>query len=166
MRAQRSGVITTFGSLGSWGGGPAFGLYAATKWACSRLAESLRSEAAPFGIDVTVIEPGYFRTGFLNPGARILSEQRIKDYDESAVGHVRDLLSRTDDNQPGDVRKGADVIVDVLTKRGVAAGKEIPVRLVLGSDCQATIRSKLADTEKLLDEWKDISCSTDYPKGA
>jgi NAD(P)-dependent dehydrogenase (short-subunit alcohol dehydrogenase family) len=153
-----------FGSLGSWTGGPAYGLYAATKWACSGIAESLKLELAPFGIDVTVIEPGYFRSGFLNPGARILSAERIQDYDGTAVGDVRKALNETDNNQPGDVRKGSDVIVDVLTKRGVAAGREIPLRLVLGTDCQAAIREKLDSTAKLLDDWQDIGASTDYPK--
>jgi NAD(P)-dependent dehydrogenase (short-subunit alcohol dehydrogenase family) len=166
MRAQRSGVIALFGSLGSWRGGPAFGLYAATKWACSGLAESLRPEVAPFGIDACVIEPGYFRSGFLNPGARIRSLQRIQEYEDSAAGQVRKLLDKTDNLQPGDVSKGAAVIVDVLSRTGIAEGKEIPVRLVLGSDCQTVIRGKLEETAKLLDEWKDVSYSTDYPKGA
>ncbi|EPE33312.1 NAD(P)-binding Rossmann-fold containing protein [Glarea lozoyensis ATCC 20868] len=164
MRTQRSGVIALFGSLGSWTGGPAFGLYAGTKWACSGLAESLKPEVAPFGIDVTVIEPGYFRSGFLNPGARILSAERIQEYEESAVGYVRGMLQETDGKQPGDVKKGCDVIVDVLTKRGVAEGREIPLRLVLGTDCQAAIREKLESTAKLLDDWQEIGASTDYPK--
>lgn len=166
MRAQRSGVIAFFGSLGSWRGGPAFGLYAATKWACSGLAESLRPEVAPFGIDACVIEPGYFRSGFLNPGARIQSLQRIQDYEETAAGQIRKMLDKTDNLQPGDVSKGAAVIVDVLSGTGMAEGKEIPIRLVLGSDCQKVIRGKLEETAKLLDEWKDVSYSTDYPEGA
>ena len=165
MRAQRSGIIALFGSLGSWRGGPAFGLYAATKWACSGLAESLRPEVAPFGIEACVIEPGYFRSGFLNPGARIQSAKRIQDYEETAAGDIRRILDKTDNKQPGDVKKGADVIVDVLSKTGIAKGKEVPARLVLGSDCQQVIRGKLKETEELLDEWKEISFSTDYPKG-
>jgi NAD(P)-dependent dehydrogenase (short-subunit alcohol dehydrogenase family) len=166
MRSQRSGVVALFGSLGSWRGGPAFGLYAATKWACSGLAESLRPEVAPFGIDACVIEPGYFRSGFLNPGARIQSLQRIQEYEDSAAGQVRKMLDKTDNLQLGDVSKGAAVIVDVLSRTGIAAGKDIPVRLVLGSDCQTAIRGKLEATAKLLDEWKDVSYSTDYPEGA
>ncbi|KAH6662044.1 hypothetical protein B0J14DRAFT_554510 [Halenospora varia] len=164
MRAQYSGSIAFFGSVGSWRGGPAAGLYCATKWACSAVAESLRPEVAPFGIDVSVIEPGYFRSGFLNPGARVFSQVRMKVYDESAVGDIRRILDNTDNNQPGDVKKGAEVIVDVFSKTGVAEGKDIPVRLVLGSDCQAGIRGKLEETRILLDEWKGVSESTDYPK--
>lgn len=165
MRAQRSGVIALFGSLGSWTGGPAYGLYAATKWACSGIAESLRPELAEYGIEACTIEPGYFRSGFLNAGVRVQSAQRIRDYEEGAVGRVRKALETTGGTQMGDVRKGADVIVDVLAKRGFAEGKEVPIRLVLGSDCEAVIRGKLDDTRALLDEWKEVTRSTDYPKG-
>ena len=162
MRAQKSGVIANFGSLGSWRGGGGFALYAGTKWACSGISESMREELAPLGIVVTVIEPGYFRTGFLNPGAQVQSKETIGDYDATVVGELRKTLKKVDNNQPGDVEKGCRVIFDVLTKTGVAEGKEIPIRLVLGSDCQKTIRGKLDSTKELLDEWKDISYSTDY----
>jgi NAD(P)-dependent dehydrogenase (short-subunit alcohol dehydrogenase family) len=162
MRAQKSGVIANFGSLGSWHGGAAYALYAGTKWACSGISESMRQELAPLGITVTVIEPGYFRTGFLNPGAQIKSKQVIEDYDKTVVGDTKRLLEKVDNNQPGDAEKGSKVIVDVLTKTGVGEGKEIPIRLVLGSDCQNSIREKLDETKTLLDEWKDISNSTDY----
>jgi NADP-dependent 3-hydroxy acid dehydrogenase YdfG len=162
MRKQRSGVIAGFGSLGSWRGGAGGGIYGATKWACSGLMESLRPEIEPFGISATVIEPGYFRSGFLNPGAKI-STAIIQDYEDTVVGAQRRLFATVDNKQPGNVGKGAEVIVDVLTKTGCAGGREIPMRLVLGSDCQKVIRGKLASTAELLDEWKDISDSTDYP---
>ncbi|KAF2836816.1 NAD(P)-binding protein [Patellaria atrata CBS 101060] len=165
MRAQKSGTIALFGSVGSWRNGPAGALYCATKAAVSSLAEGLRPEVAPFGIDVTVIEPGYFRSGFLNPGARIQSAVRMEEYDQTAVGEVRAFLDQTNNNQPGDVEKGCKVMVDMLSRAGVWEGKEIPVRLVLGSDCQAGIRNKLQQTLELLDEQKEISFSTDYPKG-
>jgi NAD(P)-dependent dehydrogenase (short-subunit alcohol dehydrogenase family) len=165
MRERRSGVIALFGSVGSWRSGPAVTLYAATKWACSGLAEGLKKELEPFGITVTVVEPGYFRTGFLNPGARVLTKQRLEAYDETSVGQVRNALNKTDNNQPGDVEKGCKAIVDVLLGTGLAKGKEIPVRIVLGSDCQKIIRDKLDSTISLLDEWKELSYSTDYPSG-
>jgi NAD(P)-dependent dehydrogenase (short-subunit alcohol dehydrogenase family) len=155
-------TIANFGSIGSWHGGAGFGLYAGTKWACSGISESMRAELAPLGIDVVVIEPGYFRTGFLNAGTQIKSEKRIKEYDETAVGKVRAKLDKTDNNQPGDVVKGSKVIIDVLTKSGAAEGKEVPVRVALGSDCSIGIREKIADTIKLLDEWDPITTKTDH----
>lgn len=160
MRHQKSGTIAHFGSLGSWRGGPAAGIYCATKWAITGFTESLREEVAPFNIEVVSIEPGYFRSGFLNPGARFSTKERIKDYDDTAVGAVRAALEKTDNNQPGNVELGCKVCVDVLT-----SGKPVPIRLVLGSDAQAVIRKKCEETLALLDEQKEMSCSTDYPKG-
>lgn len=162
MRQQRSGNIALFGSVGSWHGGPAAGLYCATKWAVSGLAESLRPEVAPFGIGVCVIEPGYFRTGFLNAGARVKTEQRIKDYDESAVGQVRAFLDQADNNQPGKLELGVKVIVDVFSLKNV---EEVPIRLVLGSDARATIKEKCESTLEYLEREKGVIDGTDYPKG-
>lgn len=155
-------TISNFGSVGSWRGGAGFGLYAGTKWACSGISEAMRAELAPLGIAVTVIEPGYFRTGFLNAGAQIKSEKRIKDYDETTVGQIRATLDVVNNNQPGDVVKGSRVIVDILTKTGSAEGRDVPVRVALGSDCSKGIREKIAETVKLLDEWDSITTNTDH----
>lgn len=173
MRAQPLGpagtraTIATFGSLASWGGGPGYGVYAMTKWCTSALAESLLPELAPFDIVATVIEPGYFRTSFLNPGTIMTPKERIPAYEApgTPTAQTKRVLAATDGKQLGDVMKGAAVIVDALTQSGVAKGKTVPLRLVLGSDCEQTIRNKFASTIELLDEWKDIIRSTDYPKG-
>lgn len=162
MRKQRSGAIALFGSVGSWHGGPAAGMYCATKWAVSGLAESLRAELAAFGISVCAIEPGYFRTGFLNPGARVQTQQRIKDYDESVVGEMRAMLEKVNDNQPGDLGKGAKVIVDVFSLTTV---KEVPLRLVLGSDARQAIEAKCDSTLAYLKENQASIDGTDYPEG-
>lgn len=155
-------TIANFGSIGSWSGGPGYGLYAGTKWAVSGISESMRAELAPLGIAVTVVEPGYFRTGFLNPTAQVGSQKRIKEYDDSTVGSVRKLLEKTDNHQPGDVVKGARVIVDVLTMTGKAEGREVPMRVALGSDSPVAIRKKMEETSKLLEEWDGITDQTDH----
>lgn len=170
IRAQTLGTngsratIATFGSLGSWNGGAGFSVYAMTKACASSLAESLSEELAPFDIRATTIEPGYFRTGFLNPGARVNTQERIDAYsdEKTPTGQTRKALPLVDGNQPGDVKKGCKVIVDVFTGTGVAQGMGFPVRTVLGSDCEQVIRKKLADTSKLLGEWQEIARSTDY----
>ncbi|KAL1603237.1 hypothetical protein SLS59_004333 [Nothophoma quercina] len=118
--------IANFGSIGSWCGGAGFALYSGSKWACSGISEAMRAELAPLGIAVAVIEPGYFRTGFLNAGTQIKSEKRIKEYDETAVGQNRTRLDQVNNNQPGDVIKGSKVIVDILTKSGASEGGDVP----------------------------------------
>ena len=155
-------TIANFGSLGSWRGGAGYALYAGTKWACSGISESLRAELAPLGISVTVIEPGYFRTGFLNAGAQIGSEVRLEAYTRTAVGDVRTVLEQVNDKQPGDVGKGAKVIVDVLTMTGVAEGRDVPVRVPLGQDAFDTIKGKCDETVGLLGEWNGVTNTTDH----
>jgi len=122
----------------------------------------MTAELAPLGIAVTVVEPGYFRTGFLNPTSKVVSEKRIKAYDETLVGQIRDVLDATDDKQPGDVKKGCKVVVDILTKSGVAEGREVPLRIALGSDSPPAIRKKLVSTETLLKEWEAVTTVTDH----
>ncbi|KAF1972317.1 NAD(P)-binding protein [Bimuria novae-zelandiae CBS 107.79] len=151
-------TIANFGSIASWTGAPGAALYYSTKRAVSGLSEALRFELAPFGIAVTVVEPGYFRTGFLNPGAAVQSEKRMEVYKESAAGETRRALDRTDGRQRGDVVKGSKVVVDILAMEGVAEGKEVPVRAALGSDSPPTIREKMEETRKLLDEWDALYC--------
>ncbi|PNP50643.1 hypothetical protein THARTR1_08661 [Trichoderma harzianum] len=170
MRAQPladngvRGVIATFGSLGSWRGSAGFGVYSMTKWCCSALGEALAEELEPFQIKATVVEPGYFRTGFLNPGTRVSAAARIDAYEDekTPTGRARRALVKTDGNQLGDVVKGAEVVVDMLSGTGVASGKALPVRVMLGSDTERTVRGKIADTVEILDEWREVIRSTDH----
>ena len=163
MRSQRSGRIALFGSSGSWGGGAGAGIYCATKWAVSGLAESLRCDVADFGIGVCVVEPGYFRTGFLNAGARVRTQRRIDDYEGSSVGVTRAMLDQYDEAQPGDFGKGARLIVDVFSS---GEGKEgVPLRLVLGSDARAVIEGKCRSTLEYLEREKEGIDGTDYEVG-
>ncbi|KAI0166692.1 NAD(P)-binding protein [Hypoxylon sp. FL1284] len=165
MRPRREGVIANFGSLGSWRGGPSYGYYAATKWAMSGFTESLYEEVKPLGIAGVIIEPGYFRTGFLHQGGgnRLAAANPLREeYRDTVVQQVKDQLNVYNNHQPGDVAKGARVIVDVLTRTGVSNGREIPMRLVLGRDAMQVIRDKMKRTDATLKEWEDVILSTDH----
>lgn len=157
MRAKRSGVVANISSIGAWRGGAGAGLYCASKWAVSGISETLYAELAEFNIQVCTVEPGYFRSGFLNPGHKIVRQQTIADYDGSAVRKGEEMLEAADNQQPGDINKGAKVIIDVLTG---ATGRPIPMRLALGSDAYPMIKAKCEETIQGLNEWKEISCST------
>ncbi|KAH7313516.1 hypothetical protein B0I35DRAFT_480194 [Stachybotrys elegans] len=162
MRAQGYGFIAIFGSYFSWVGQAGCGMYNTTKWACSGLSEGLTQELKAFGITVTCVEPGGFRTAFLNKGKRITPEKSMKDVYEGTPAYEYMRMMDLDDNQQlGDVAKGATVIVDVLTQTGVAKDKPVPLRVVLGSDCVEGIRRKCRETLALLDEWEDVFVSTD-----
>ncbi|KAI1651702.1 uncharacterized protein F4817DRAFT_323343 [Daldinia loculata] len=165
MRPRRQGVIANFGSLVSWQGLPGASYYSSTKYAVTGFTETVHQEVSAFGISAVVIEPGYFRTGFLNEGGsnRIRAAKPLmEEYKNTPVNVTRDRLNSVDNYQPGDVVKGAKVIVDVLTQTGVAEGKKIPVRLVLGRDAFEAIKDKIQSTEALIKEWEDIIVSTDH----
>jgi NAD(P)-dependent dehydrogenase (short-subunit alcohol dehydrogenase family) len=158
MRAERSGVVANFSSVGAWRGVAGVGLYCASKWAVSGLSETLYYELADFNIKVCTIEPGYFRSKFLNAGNKIHKKNVIQDYEGTAVRNGEKRMDEYDNKQPGDIKKGVKVIINVLTSD---SGREIPMRLVLGKDANGTIKAKCDETVKAMDEWKDLTTATD-----
>ena len=131
----------------------------------SGLTEGLAEELRPFGVDVCCFEPGYTRTGFLATGAdggdhRVKTARQLDVYHDSEAAKMRGALDVYNGQQPGDVDKCARVIVDVLTGEGVAKGREVPVRLALGSDCVEVVRAKCESTLKQVKEWEHVSVST------
>lgn len=157
-------TVATFGSLGSWNGAAGCGIYSMTKACTSSLGETLHEELAPFDIVGTVIEPGYFRTSFLTSGAAVSAATTLDVYSDPATasGQMRQALHDVNGKQPGDVVKGSAVAYDVLTRSGVAGGKEVPVRIILGPDCDAFIRNKITSTLGILDDWKTSIHSTNH----
>ncbi|TPX07408.1 uncharacterized protein E0L32_002122 [Thyridium curvatum] len=159
-------VLANFGSLAGYSSLPGVAAYCATKAAVSVFSDGMAAELAPFGITVCSIEPGYFRTGLLNTSAesvhRIQASKTLEVYDGTPAHESNKALDMVDNQQLGDVVKGAKVIVDVFTKSGVAEEKDIPLRLVLGSDIVKAIREKMAEAKKLLDDWEVIASSTDH----
>ncbi|KAL8731490.1 MAG: hypothetical protein Q9181_004277 [Wetmoreana brouardii] len=160
MRARRSGVIANLGSIGGWVGTPAAGLYCATKAAITVFSESLRREVAGLGIEVTTIEPGYFRTNFLSSGHKSRAAKQISDYG-SALKDPMERLSAYDKKQPGDPVKGARIIVEALTNSGRCQGRQLPPRLTLGNDAVKYIAGVMDTNRTHLDEWKDLTSTTD-----
>jgi NAD(P)-dependent dehydrogenase (short-subunit alcohol dehydrogenase family) len=156
MRAQRSGRILNISSVGGYRAGPGFGIYSATKFAVEALSESLHAELGPLGIAVTVIEPGCFRTDFLDASSLRFGQKSIADYAATA-GAVRERAVTMNQNQPGDPDRLAQVLVDLTD------APEPPVRLPLGSDAIAAIEAKHRSDAAILAAWRQISVSTDFP---
>ena len=155
MRAQRSGRILNISSIGGYRAGPGFGVYSSTKFAVEGLSESLHAELAPLGVHVTVVEPGYFRTDFLDATSLTVSGDEIADYAETA-GRVRQIAADLNHGQPGDPDKLAQVLVDF------ADAANPPVRLPLGSDTVAAIEAKHVSDAAIVAQWRSVSVSTDF----
>src|SRR6516165_2677277 len=155
MRAQKSGRILNISSIGGYRGAAGFGVYCSTKFAVEGLSEALHTELAPLGIKVTVVEPGYFRTDFLDATSLSVSMNRISDYNNTS-GHVRQVAVDLNHEQPGDPEKLAEVLV------GFVNAPNPPVRLPLGSDTVRMIEAKHTADAAILAEWRSVSVSTDF----
>ena len=155
MRQQRSGHIINFSSVGGYRGSAGFGIYCSTKFAVEGLSEALAAELQPLGVKVTVVEPGYFRTDFLDARSLAVSRARIPDYADSA-GRVRDLAAAVNHAQQGDPAKLAKALLAVVE------APSPPLRMPFGSDTVAAIEAKHASVAAELARWRDLAVSTDF----
>jgi NAD(P)-dependent dehydrogenase (short-subunit alcohol dehydrogenase family) len=154
MRKQNSGHIINISSIGGYSSYPGWGVYSSTKFAVEGITESLHGELAPLGIHATVVEPGFFRTDFLDKSSLIKTADVISDYAET-VGKIRDLVGDHNHQQPGSPSKLAQAILQLAK----AAGP--PVRLPLGTDTLRRIAEKNAFVEKETETWRTLAVSTD-----
>ncbi|TMW67845.1 hypothetical protein Poli38472_007517 [Pythium oligandrum] len=152
MREKKAGTIANIGSLAGNASFPTTGVYSATKFAVAGLTMTLRQEVAPFGIDVTVIEPDMFRTSVITSMHRF--DNVIDDY-QPMIQQVFSLFSS--DIPVGDATKGAQAIVEALTKTGRAEGRELPNRLYMGITTRETVAGVLARCEQELKEWAEFT---------
>ncbi|XXS84391.1 oxidoreductase [Sorangium sp. So ce176] len=157
LRKQRAGLILNLSSVGGYRSGPGFGIYCSTKFAVEAISEALHAELAPLGIAVTVLEPGYFRTEFLEAKSAVATGEVIADYAETA-GQVRSHAKEVSLQQPGDPVRLARVVVEL------ARAKNPPLRLPLGTDAIAAIEAKNAFVTQELAAWRAVSASTDFPR--
>jgi NAD(P)-dependent dehydrogenase (short-subunit alcohol dehydrogenase family) len=155
MRRARSGHILNISSVGGYQSGAGFGVYCSTKFAVEGLTEALAAELAPLGIKATVIEPGYFRTEFLEARSLSVSDTRIADYAETA-GAVRERAAQISLRQPGDPAKLAAALVEL------GGNPKAPLRMPFGSDTVAAIEAKNAFVAEELAVWRDVAIRTDF----
>ncbi|MCY1043636.1 oxidoreductase [Corallococcus sp. bb12-1] len=157
LRAQRSGHIIQVSSVGGRLSTPGLGAYQAAKWAVGGFSEVLSKEVAPFGVKVTIVEPGGFRTDWA--GASMTIPAIGPDY-APTVGAVAERMRESSGNQPGDPDRAAQVLLQVV------ALESPPLHLLLGSDAFGLASARL-DALKAEDaQWKHLSLSTDFPSPA
>ena len=153
MRARKSGRILNMSSVGGFAQVPGWGIYGATKFAVEGLSEALRAEVEPLGIQVVIIEPGSFRTDFLDGSSLHTASHVIEDYAATA-GQVRDRAAGRNHAQVNDPVKGAAAIVTIAT---IASP---PARLQLGADCVAAVEEKLRRVTAELSQRRELAVST------
>jgi len=165
QREAKSGTIVWIGSGAGWLTVAGFSLYCATKHAIRAISESLHQEVAPLGLRSIYLELGYFRTSFLGQGKHPESVYRIEDY-KPTLAPVFDALKASDNKQPGDPKKLAQLVIDYVKLEGLFSeekrgGKAVPIGFPVGSDAFRMVSQRLKDHTKVLEDWKDVICSTD-----
>lgn len=75
---------------------------------------------------------------------------------------MEQVVGAINGTQPGDPRRAAELIADVIRMEEMVEGREMPQRLPLGSDALAAIREKCEETLRICREWEDVISSTDF----
>lgn len=155
MRKQGSGHVMNISSVGGYSSYAGWGVYGSTKFAVEGLSEAMAMELEPLGIKVTVVEPGFFRTDFLDTSSLVATRDRIGDY-AATVGAMREFAAGVNHAQPGDPLKLAGALLQL------ADSDTPPTRLQLGSDTVQRVRAKNQFVEKEMAQWLDVALSTDH----
>ncbi|MFJ3886285.1 SDR family oxidoreductase [Streptomyces rubrogriseus] len=155
LREQRAGRVINVSSILGLTTMPGWALYCAGKFALEGLSEALAAEVADFGIEVTVVEPGYFRTSFLTPDSLALPSETTEHY-PAVRAMVEDHLG-LQGQQLGDPVKGAAAIIE---RAGIEDG---PLRQLLGSDAHAFATAKVDALRADLDATAASAPATDFP---
>lgn len=155
MRSQKSGHILNLTSIAGLVAFPGNGLYNASKFALEGFTEALHHEVKPFGIRVTLIEPGAFRTGFAGAAA-MTADGKIDDYAALDAGWAEYYASQ-DGQQMGDPIKGMQVVIDMVES------DTAPVRLILGEDAYQLWEGASASRNRDLAQWRKQGEDTAIP---
>jgi NAD(P)-dependent dehydrogenase (short-subunit alcohol dehydrogenase family) len=157
LRAQGGGRII---QISSYGGQVAFAgnsLYHATKWGIEGFVESVAQEVSPFGIGMTLVEPGGARTEFRYGSAQVA--ELMPEYDQTPAHGFLKMLDPANGLAPGDPARMAAAII------ASADQEPAPLRIVLGSEALestlSTLRKRVADFEAQ----PELAASTDFPPG-
>ncbi|GLS33543.1 Short-chain dehydrogenase [Mesorhizobium albiziae] len=153
LRSQRGGRILQVSSEGGQIAYPGFSLYNATKWGIEGFVESVAQEAAPFGIEFTLVEPGPTRTGL---GGNLARTIPLAAYEGTPADQTREAL-RGSWVIKGDPSRMTDAMIVLADREG-----PLPKRLVLGAGAYTGVRKALGGRVDELDRQKDVAVSADF----
>jgi len=152
MRKQRSGRILQISSIGGRVGNAGIGIYQAAKFGLSGFSEVLAKEVVDFGIYVTSVEPGGFRTDWA--GDSMTYATHIDDYEK--VEQRAEYFKNGGFVPMGDPAKAAKVMLDLVDS------PEPPVHLVLGSEAIGMLKHADEARTAEMEKWMEVSISTDH----
>ena len=150
LRAQGHGRILQITTAGGQTTYPNFAYYHASKWGIEGFAETVAREIAPFGIGLTIVEPGATPTGF---GAALDTAPVMPEYEDTPAGEVRRAITGGAVTLPNDAEKIAGAVVDLVDSGAT------PLRLPLGSDTYDDVRASLVARLAEHDAQRDVAYS-------
>ena len=153
MRRRRRGHILNITSMGGFITMPGIAYYCGSKFALEGISEVLGKEVAPFGIAVTAVAPGSFRTDWAGR-SMVRTPRSIPDYD-ALFDPIRRAREAKSGKQLGDPVKAARAMLAVIDSEAP------PAHLLLGSDALGLVRDKLTDMAAEIDQWEALTRSTD-----
>ena len=157
FRQQRSGHFLQFSSIGGRvGGSPGLGAYQTAKFAVEGFSEVLNAEVKPFGIKVTIVEPGGFRTDW--GGSSMHTSTVGADY-EDTVGTMNRFRESTVSTWRGDPKRAANILLDLVDL------DEPPLRLLLGDGAVRSADKSSRERAAEAEQWAEVSRSADFPEG-
>ncbi len=153
LRKQKTGHIINISSIAGYTANfPFLDTYCATKFAVTGYTEALATNAKSFGIKVTVVHPGYFKTNFLKKGSIAEPANPIVEYTEAR--QIQEVHLRTiDGNQAGDPVKAANTMIKISEEM------HPPLHLFLGQDAYDKAYEKIEQVKTDLEAWKDVTVS-------
>jgi NAD(P)-dependent dehydrogenase (short-subunit alcohol dehydrogenase family) len=154
MRERRRGHIINVTSMGGFITMPGISFYCGSKFALEGISETLGKELAGFGIRVTALAPGQFRTDWAGRSMD-RTPRTIADYD-AVMDPIRTARQAKSGNQPGDPAKAAQALLALVES------KSPPVRLFLGDDALGLVEQKLEAMKVELGTWDALSRSTSF----
>lgn len=156
FRARRGGHVFFLSAAAAIVNYPGFGIYGAAKRALEGAAESLAQESRPFGLKVTIVQPGPFRTDFIGRSLAQVAAP-LADYDATRGKFAR-YLATAHGQQPGDPARASAAIMAAF------AAERPPLRLVLGAYANDKTRRTLTAAQRELDFWAPTAADTEFPK--
>ncbi|KVL28663.1 oxidoreductase [Burkholderia sp. MSMB1835] len=153
MRARRRGRILNITSMGGHITMPGIAYYCGSKFALEGISETLGKELEPFGIAVTAVAPGSFRTDWAGR-SMVRTPRSIADYD-ALFDPIRRAREEKSGKQLGDPAKAARAMLAVM------AADRPPAHLLLGSDALRLVRDKLSALDDEIRAWEAVTVSTD-----
>ncbi|MGD0527153.1 MAG: oxidoreductase [Polyangiaceae bacterium] len=153
LRTQRGGHVIQISSIGGRHGSPGLAAYQTAKWGLEGFSEVLAREVAPFGVRVTIVEPGGIRTDWAGSSMHV---DEVRDDYRPTVGAFMENVRKSHDAVRGDPARMAQAILQV------AAMPDPPLRLLLGSD--AAFLAELVAAQRAAEDakWRSLSVSTDF----